>query len=259
MRLPRDCIVLVAGLDVRDDKGVIHPCLPEEPGEDLDGVTALLMNVHAGVPAAQSGGGDGQSREAARSWLDGQRQIQLGVSPAGAADGDDPEVLAVEVEHDAALQHVCFEGERPSQPGLFVDGEERFNRAELQGLVFEDRQAHRQADAVVRAERRPFGLEDVVLDVDLDRVLGEVEGDVAVLLADHVHVALEDGDGFLLHALGRGFDDDDVADLVGADLQPLFLGEVEDVLPDLLLVLGAAGDLPYPVKMSPNKPWFEIL
>ena len=98
----------------------------------------------------------------------------------------------------------------------------------------------RSSDAVVGAERCPVGRYPVSVDVGLDTVLLEVELLVGVLLRHHVKVSLQDDRLAVLHPRSGRFADDDVGAGVHGVVQVVSLGEVDDVLPYLLLVVRGA-------------------
>ncbi len=126
-----------------------------------------------------------------------------------------------------------------------------------EALLFHDREAGGQPDAVVRAERRAVGLDPFALDRGPDGVLGEIVGDVGVLVADHVHVTLENDAGGAL-ATRRGLlADDDVADLVLLGFETEARGRGQDVLGQGLLVPGTVGNAADLLEISPEVIWFQ--
>ena len=70
----------------------------------------------------------------------------------------------------------------------------------------------------------------------------KMEFNIDELVADHVHVALQDDAGLVLHARRGGLADDDVASLIDLGLQAALLTECFQVLDHLLLVLGRTGN-----------------
>ena len=61
-------------------------------------------------------------------------------------------------------------------------------------------------------------------------------------LADHVQMTLQDNSRQVLAALGAGLLDDDVVELVGGVPQAALFTELDNVLSNSFLVLGAVGD-----------------
>ena len=75
--------------------------LAEHTGQELDGVAAPLVDVEPGMAAAEAV--DVKLIEVLRGrFLPLERQDQGRIGPAGAADGERPLVLAVEVEEHLA-------------------------------------------------------------------------------------------------------------------------------------------------------------
>ena len=104
----------------------------------------------------------------------------------------------------------------------------------------EQRHFHGHADAVVGTEGRTLCLHPFAVHVGLYGIAGEVEADILVLLAHHVHVTLQHDGLSVLHA-GRGWlANDDVARFVatGVEVQPPT--EVEQEVNHLLLMLRGA-------------------
>ena len=112
------------------------------------------MNVDPGVAAAQAldqqletftlGGGDQLQREA-----------DIGIHRRRAAHVDLAILFGVGVEQDLALQPARFKAEGTGHAGLFVGGQQHFQRTVLDGLVGQHGQAARHAHAVVGARVVP--------------------------------------------------------------------------------------------------------
>ena len=103
---------------------------------------------------------------------------------------------------------------RARQPGLFVDGEDKLERPVSDVLALHHRERRRDADAVVRAERRSIGLQPISVAHDSDWIVVEVVSGPLVLLADHVQMALQQRHGCRLAPRMRRLAYDRVADLV---------------------------------------------
>lgn len=98
------------------------------------------------------------------------------------------------------------------------------------------------ADTVVGAQRGALGLQPLTVHIGLDGIVLEIDLHIDELVADHVHVALQDDAGLVLHARRGGLADDDVASLIDLGLQAALLTECFQVLDHLLLVLGRTGN-----------------
>ncbi len=132
--------------------------------------------------------------------------------------------------------------DRPGQAGLLVHGGEDLEGAVHHPRVGDRGKAGGYADAVVGPEGRATCAYEVAFHEDVDRVLGEVELHVLVLLADHVHVALEhDGRGGLAARAGL-HPDDDVAGGIHPVLASALLAPRDEPVPELVLVAGLARD-----------------
>ena len=130
-----------------------------------------------------------------------------------------------------------------SQAGLFVAREDAFQRPVLNVVRFEQSHFHSDSDAIVSAERSAFRFHPFTIDIGLDGILREVEVDVAILLADHIHVALQDDCLAVLHSWGCRLADDDVSCFVSAGIESKFLSEIEQELNHLFFLFRWARDL----------------
>ena len=74
------------------------------------------------------------------------------------------------------------------------------------------------ADTVVGAQRGALGLQPLTVHIGLDGIVLEIDLHIDELVADHVHVALQDDAGLVLHARRGGLADDDVASLIDLGL-----------------------------------------
>ena len=162
---------------------------------------------------------------------------------AGAADGEVALLLAVEVEQELRLEPAGLEPVGAGEAGLLVDGDQRLDGAVGDVLAGEHRQGRGHADAVVGAERRALGPEQVAVLPDLDGILQEVVAGALVLLADHVHVGLEADGGPAFLPRGGRLADDHIADFVTLHLAAQGLGLISHPGRGRGLVLGPAGDL----------------
>ena len=185
--------------------------LPQDAGQQLVGVGQVLVDVVAAVAAFQAAHGDAVGSAVFRSGFQFVPHLHDGVHATGAADEDLAFILRVEVEEDTAGEVVRVEFHGASEASLFVDGEDALERTVFHLRVGDDGQGRSHADAVVSAEGRAVGMQPLALDDRLDGVFLEVVLLVAVLLANHVHVGLQDDGLAVFHALGGGHGHDDVA------------------------------------------------
>ena len=231
----------------------------EDAAEHLVGVGAIEGDVHAGVAALEAGDLDGQALVAGTDGDLAVLPVGLGVETAGAADAQLAFVLGVEIDEDVALQHARAEHIGARHAGFFVIGDENFDGAVTEALVLGDREAHRNADAVVGTEGGAVGRDPFAVDIGVDRVLEEVMGRVGRLLRDHVHVALEDDAAAVLVARSRRYADDHVAGLVLEGLQAVGFTPFDEVFDDFGFVLGRTGNTGETVEVLPDDLGIEIL
>ena len=121
-----------------------------------------------------------------------QRQGDVRVAAAGAADGEHALVLGIDVEQDLAVDEIALQGVGAGQPGLLIHGEKQLQGRVNDGLVQRQGHGHGQGDAVVGAEGGMVGFQPFAFKDETDGILGEIVGRIGRLLADHVHMALDD-------------------------------------------------------------------
>ena len=206
-----DGVTQVAALEVIELKVEPVGALPQDAGQQLVGVGQVLVDVVAAVAAFQAAHGDAVGGAVLRSGLQFVPHLHDGVHTTGAADEDLAFVLAVEVEKDTAGEVFRVEFHGASEARLFVDGEDALDRTVFHFRVGDNGQGSSHADAVVSAEGRAVGMQPLALDDGLDGVFLEVVLLVAVLLAYHIHMGLQDDGLAVFHALGGGHSHDDVA------------------------------------------------
>ena len=118
-------------------------------------------------------------------------------------------------------------------------------------------QRSRHADAVVGAERRPLGPHPFALDAGADRIPREIELDARILLADHIHMRLQDHFRPLFITRRSRLAHHHVADLVGMTFDAVLGGEPHEVFPDFLLLLRGTRHPGNRVELLPYEPGFE--
>ena len=159
------------------------------------------------------------------------------VGAAGAADINGAIFFGIEVEHDATADDRRVEVLGTGQSGLFIHRAEQLERAVDRVRVVRNCHPGRNTDAVIRAERRAFGLHPVAVDLDLDALGHEVVIDVRVLLTHHVHVALENHGRCIFVARSRRNPDRHAARGVLNDLEATLGSPTLEAFDDLLFVL----------------------
>ena len=169
-------------------------------------------------------------------------QLCHGILTAGAADADLALLLAVEIDQDLTVDKVRRHLHRSCKSGLLIPGEETLDGTMLDRVRGEDREADCIADPVVSAKRRTASVYPAILDVGLDGVGLKIEVHILILLAHHIHMALEGDARPILIARCGALADQYVACVIHLALQTLLLGKVLQVGDHLLLLLGGARD-----------------
>ncbi len=203
-------------------------------------ICTTLVDLRAGVTALETGNPDFGGIE--RTFVCRHGNPDCRVCAARAADGQDAFFLGVDVEKPLALQNGGVEADRAVHAGFLVDGKQAFKPRVREVLRVQNRQCHRNGNAVVAAERRALRADKVTVHLQLQPVGQEVDGAVGRLFCDHVKMSLHDhrGSGFIA---GRcGLDDDDVVKPILMDLQTAAFCKLHAVVADCLCVARAVGD-----------------
>ena len=238
-----DGVVQAASLDVNQAEVVLLLAEVEEAGQQFVGICALLIDVVAAVTAGQALYGEREGEEACRQRLFGVVELSERATASCAGDKDFSLVFAVEVDQQSACHEVGLHSFCSGEAGLFVAGEDAFQRTMLDVGGFQQSHLHGHTDAIVGAKRGALCLHPLSVHVSLNGVLCEIECDVAVLLADHIHVTLQYDGLTVLHA-GRGrLADDDVARFVASGVEVQFASEVEQEVDHLLFLFRRTGYL----------------
>lgn len=101
------------------------------------------------MPAAETAQIDPPGLPALRRRLGRTAAPHIDVESAGATEIELSPQFGIQVEHQASGERIGRQPMGASHPGLFVNGEQRFERPVLEADVLEDRQNQGHADAVV--------------------------------------------------------------------------------------------------------------
>ena len=122
----------------------------------------------------------------------------------------------------------------------------------LEGVIGENGHHIGCADTIVCAERRITCRHPLAIDVGIDRVLGEVMLDVAILLGHHVDVGLQGHHGASFEARSSRLADEYIARSIMLSLEVQTLCQSKEVLLDRLSVERRAGDLCEIIEVAPH-------
>lgn len=128
---------------------------------------------------------------------------------------------------------------RSCHAGLLVHGDEDFNGWVGNGGVLQQGHGIGHGDAVVAAQSGPTGKDKLVVVGQVQGLLGHIHGAVRVLLADHVHVALEQHRGVVLIAGGSRLEPENVPHRVLDDTNAVAFGKFFQIIADGFDIPGA--------------------
>ena len=144
---------------------------------------------------------------------------------AGAADAQFVFVFRIEVEQDAAFEHLGIELVRAGHARFLIHRDQDFQGGVFHVVGREDGQCSGYSDTVVGSQGRSFGTYPLAVHYAADAFGIEVELRVGILLVYHVHVSLEDDDGRIFLARGGRFAENDVAHLIDGGIYLVFFSE----------------------------------
>ena len=213
-----DSVVQFARVELSKAKIHLLLLLVEEASENLDGVSAFLVDVVARVSALQSLYRSCEEEHTLGSSLTLECEASRCCLATSARDEDLSFVLRVEVDEHIALHETCLHAHSTSEACLLVACEHTLQRSVLDVVAVENSQFDSASDAVVSTESCALSVEPFAVDISLDSVGVEVEVYVYEFVADHVHVALQDECRSVLVTLCSRLADYYVARLVGLGL-----------------------------------------
>ena len=108
------------------------------------------MDIHARVAAFQAGERERKELLALLQGSAGQLSVNHHIRAARTADIHLATVFAIQVEQQRAFQPIFSKVQRTAHGGLFLQGEQRFQRAMGQLGVFQYGQNGRHAHAIIR-------------------------------------------------------------------------------------------------------------
>ena len=181
-----------------------------------------------------------------------------GAAAAGTTYKDIAFLLIVEVNHHSALQEISRHGFGTGKTCLLVTGEDTLQRTMLDVRGTEDGNLHGTADTVICTQGCTLGLHPLSVDISLDGIILKVKLYIVVLLANHVHVALQYNNRLVLHTRSGRLADNDIAYLVAYCLQTKTTAYLQQVLHHLVLLLGRTGNTVYLTKCFKNRSGFQF-
>ena len=236
-------VVQSASLYVGYQDGHLLQFLIQEAEEQFVGIGTLFVDIVTGVTARQALHAKADEELALRRGLLLVVEGGRSATTAGTGDKDFALVLRVEVDEVLARHEVVLHALGTGQAGLLVAGEDALQRTMLQTVVGQNGHLHGHANAIVGSQGGTLGPHPFAIDVGLDGIAVEVELAVGILLAHHIHVALQDDGGLALHPRRSGFAYDDIAHLVATSLQAQLLPILEQEVYHPFLALGGARHL----------------
>ena len=166
-----------------------------------------LVDVDAGMPAEETVYAQLSAMPVGGRPRGGNRQAGFNGDAARATEIKRAPFFGVQIEQDLPLQCSRLQAARAAHAGFFIYGQQNFQLAARQAVVFQRGERQRDADAVVRAQCRVTCQQPARLDFRRDRVVLKIMhaplSASAGLLAHHVQMPLQDDAGRVFPS-GRG-------------------------------------------------------
>ena len=151
-------------------------------------------------------------------------------------------VLRVDVQKAAALKRGRIKEGRAVHADLLVDGKDRFDGRVRKLLAVQHGQRHGDGNAVVAAKRCALCVHIVAVDLQVERILCEIDRAVGRFFRHHVEMTLKDHSRGIFIARRTALPDDDIVHGVLHAAQTAFLCKADAVIADGLGVAGAVRD-----------------
>ena len=175
--------------------------------------------------------------------LSDDRQCDRRTAAAGTSGKHHALVLGIHVQKDVAFDRGQVDGMRTVHADFLGYRADELQPRMAQRLRIQQSQCIGHGDAVIAAERRSLCADVIAVDLQVQAFLLHIFRDAGILLADHVHMALQNDRLLVLIAFGSLFDDDHVVQFVLIDLKSAVLCKFHQVIADCLLMIGRSRDL----------------
>ena len=172
----------------------------------------------------------------------GHRQMDGGSGAAGAGHSKDTLVLRVQIQQSPALQHGQVDDIGAQHTDLLVYGDDHFQRGMRNAAVGKQRQGIRHGNTVIAAQSGSPGEHTLAVMGHIQALPVHVNGAVLVLLADHIHMALEHHGRMVLQTAGAFLEEDHIVALVLDITQTLLPGKGNKIVRNQLGVPGSVRD-----------------
>ena len=181
-----------------------------------------------------------------------QSEVCYCINAASAADENLALILRVKVYQILAGEHTLAEVESTRKTSLLIDSEQRLQRTMLRLLIQQQSHRSRHTDTIVSSERRTLGTYPLAIHNGTNSVVLEVKLHIAVLLADHIHMRLQDNRWTRLITRCGGLTHHDITYLIALPLDIVTLRKLNQKLNHTLLLLRWAWHSGEGIKLFPH-------
>ena len=161
---------------------------------------------------------------------------------AGAGNGEHTLVFRVQIDQLLALKHAQVNAGSAIHAGLFIHSDDHFQRRMGNGSISHQGHGVSKGNAVIAAEGCSLGRNAVAIMGHIQTFGSHINGAIGILLADHIHMALQDHRLMVLHAAGAVLKDDHIVQIILNITQTMLLCKADQIVTDHLGVAGAVGN-----------------
>ena len=172
---------------------------------------------------------------------------------SGAGHRKDALLLGIDVDEGTALEGCQIHTGSTLHTDLFVHGDDDFQRRMGNGLIRQQRQSVGHSDAVVTAQGGATGKDIAAIVGHIQTVGIHIDGAILILLADHVHMALNNDRLMVLQAAGALLEHDHIIQFILEIPDAVLLGKGHQIIGDQFGIPGTVGDGTDLFKISKNR------
>ena len=181
-----------------------------------------------------------------------QSEVCYGINSTSTTDENLALILRVKVNQVLSGEHTLAEVKSTCKTSLLIDGEESLQRSVLRLLIQQQSHRSRHTDTVVSSERRTLGTYPLAIHNGTNSVVLEVELHIAVLLANHIHMRLQDNRWARLITRRCRLTHHDITYLIALPLDIVGLRKLNQKLNHTLLLLRWAWYSGEGIKLLPH-------
>ena len=199
-----------------------------------------------------------QEKGSSWSWLWSETEGCRCAATACTADKEFALVLRIEIyqhitRHETRLHTLCTR-----QACFLVACENALQGAMAEGAVGKNCHFHSTTYTIISAESGSTSTHPLAIDVCLNGILEEVEVNIVVLFADHIHVTLQNNSWAVFHARTSWFADKNITRFIYKGLKALFHAKLAKEFYHFFFVFGRTWNSVDACEHVEHAGWFQF-